>query len=263
MHWQWITVVYCVYLAAVSFLRPEFRGARPTLVAAAAVAGLIALLPAPISANTAFTVIVPALVLLAGYRLSGLLFVRIDARVENALLALDRLWLGQTGLLRAYAAAPRILREYMEASYLLVYVGIPAGAVALLVTDHASRLDEYWSVVLAAEFICYGMLPWIQTRPPMIRGAHGEVGGLGEVGVRRLNQLIARRASIRANTIPSGHAAGAMATALVVTSVAPAIGRLFLVLAVSIAIASVLGRYHYAIDSVLGILVALLAWAIL
>ena len=30
----------------------------------------------------------------------------------------------------------------------------------------------------------------------------------------------------------------------------------------AIAVASVLGRYHYAIDSVLGILVALLAWAI-
>jgi hypothetical protein len=37
---------------------------------------------------------------------------------------------------------------------------------------------------------------------------------------------------------------------------------LFLVVAVSIAVASVLGRYHYAIDSVLGILVALLVWAI-
>jgi hypothetical protein len=267
MHWQWITLAYCIYLAAVSFLRPEFRGARPTLVAAAAVAGLMALLPVPISANTAFTVIVPALVLLAGYRLSGLLFVRIDARVENALLALDRLWLGQTGLLRAYAAAPRILREYLEASYLLVYVGIPAGAVALVVTDHTSRLDEYWSVVLAAEFICYGMLPWVQTRPPMIRGGHGDLSGHEEAlppvgGVRRLNQLIARRASIRASTIPSGHAAGAMATALVVMSVAPATGALFLVLAVSIAVASVLGRYHYAIDSVLGILVALLVWVI-
>jgi len=268
MSWQWITLAYCIYLAAVSFLRPEFRKARPTLIAAAAVAGLVAIAAAQVAANTAFTIIVPSLVLLAGYRLSGLLFVRIDARVENALLALDRSWLGQTGLLQAYAAAPRILREYLEASYLLVYVAIPAGAVVLVVTDHASSLNSYWSVVLGAEFICYGMLPWIQTRPPMlIQGGHGEIGGHGEAlppmrGVRRLNQLIARRASICANTIPSGHAAGAMATALVVLSVAPAIGMLFLVVAVSIAVASVLGRYHYAIDSVLGILVALLVWAI-
>ena len=81
-------------------------------------------------------------------------------------------------------------------------------------------------------------------------------------GVRRLNQLIACRASIQANTIPSGHAAGALAAALVVLSVAPAIGMVFLVLAVSIAIASVFGRYHYAVDSLLGILVAVIAWAV-
>ena len=81
-------------------------------------------------------------------------------------------------------------------------------------------------------------------------------------GVRRLNQLIARRASIQANTIPSGHAAGALAAALVVMSVEPGIGVLFLVLALSIVVASVLGRYHYAVDSLLGILVAVMAWAV-
>jgi membrane-associated phospholipid phosphatase len=81
-------------------------------------------------------------------------------------------------------------------------------------------------------------------------------------GVRRWNQLIARRASIQASTIPSGHAAGAMAASLIVMSVAPAIGMVFLLLAVSIAVASVLGRYHYAVDSLLGILVAFAAWLI-
>lgn len=268
MHWQSIAVVYAAYLALVSLLRPEFRKARPTLVAAAAVAGLVAVIPARVAAHPAFMVIVPALVLLAGYKLSGLLFVRVDFGAEKALLTLDRWWLGQSGLLRAYAAAPRIVREYLEASYLLVYGAIPAGAVALVATDHKPMLDSYWNVVLAAEFMCYGMLPWIQTRPPMlIHGGHGgirdEAATLPPLsGVRRLNQLIARRASIQANTIPSGHAAGAMAAALVVMSAAPAVGVLFLVLAVSIAVASVLGRYHYAIDSVLGILVALVVWLI-
>jgi hypothetical protein len=204
-------------------------------------------------------VVVPSLLLLAGYRLSGLLFVRIDARVEDALLALDRSWLGQAGVMHAYAAAPRAVREYLETSYLLVYAALPAGALALVGTGHASLLDTYWSVVLSAEFICYGMLPWIQTRPPMLR-EDDAMAPPPVSGVRRLNQMIARRASIRANTIPSGHAAGALAVALVVMSASPAIGLMFLVLAMSIAVASVLGRYHYALDSVLGILVAVLVW---
>jgi hypothetical protein len=136
----------------------------------------------PDAANAAFTVIVPALVLLAGYRLSGLLFVRIDARVENALLALDR-----CGSARQ-ASCGRMRRRLESCAStwkraISSLCGDPAGALALVVTDHTSMLTEYWSVVLAAEFICYGMLPWIQTRPPMIRRGHGEVGGLGEVGV--------------------------------------------------------------------------------
>ena len=261
MHWQSITLVYTVYLAVVSFLRPEFRRARPALLVAAAAAGLVASAPADLTANTAFSVIVPALVLLVGYRLSGLLFVRTDAGVENALLALDRSWLGRTGLMRAYATAPRIVHEYLETTYLLVYAALPAGAIALIATGHTSMLDYYWTVVLAAEFICYGVLPWIQTRPPML--LEDERTTLPPLrGVRRLNQLIARRASIQANTIPSGHAAGAVAAALVVMSVAPAIGMPFLVLALSIVLASVLGRYHYAVDSLLGILVAVVAWAV-
>ena len=260
MHWQSITLVYAIYLAIVSFLRPEFRRARPTLLVAVAAAGLVALTPANVAANTAFAAIVPALVLLAGYRLSGLLFVRIDARVEAALLALDRSWLGRTGLMRAYATAPRIVHEYLETSYLLVYAALPAGAMTLVVTGHTSMLDYYWTVVLAAEFVCYGVLPWIQTRPPML--LEDERTTLPPLrGMRRLNQLIARRASIQANTIPSGHAAGALAAALVVMSVAPVIGMLFLVLALNIIVASVLGRYHYAVDSLLGILVAVVAWA--
>ena len=162
--------------------------------------------------------------------------------------------------MRAYATAPRIVHEYLETSYLLVYAALPAGAMTLVVTGHTSMLDYYWTVVLAAEFICYGVLPWIQTRPPMLLEDEGTT--LPPLrGVRRLNQLIARRASIQANTIPSGHAAGALAAALVVMSVAPAIGMLFLVLALNIVVASVLGRYHYVVDSLLGILVAVVAWA--
>jgi PAP2 superfamily len=260
VHWTFIALVYGAYLAIVAFLRPEFRKARPFLVAAAAVTGLLALIPAGLATNIAFMVVVPSLVLLAGYRLSGLLFVRIDADVENKLLTLDRAWLGHSGVLHAYATAPRIVHEYLETSYLLVYATLPAGAVTLAVTGNTSMLDSYWSVVLAAEFLCYGMLPWIQTRPPMLLEDETTLPPMR--GVRRVNQLIARRGSIHANTIPSGHAAGAMATALVVIPAAPAMGMLFLVVALSIAAASVLGRYHYAIDSVLGILVALLAWAI-
>jgi membrane-associated phospholipid phosphatase len=65
------------------------------------------------------------------------------------------------------------------------------------------------------------------------------------------------------NTLPSGHAAGALATALAVGSVVPLAGVVFLLLAASIALATVLGRYHYVVDTVLGVLVAAAAWSLM
>jgi membrane-associated phospholipid phosphatase len=82
------------------------------------------------------------------------------------------------------------------------------------------------------------------------------------VSLRRLNLSLVNRASIQVNTVPSGHAAGAFATALAVGSIEPLAGVALLVLAASIAVATVLGRYHYLLDTVLGVLVAVVVWAI-
>jgi membrane-associated phospholipid phosphatase len=120
-------------------------------------------------------------------------------------------------------------------------------------------VPRYWSVVLLAEFISYGMLPWLQTRPPRaIEIAHDLPHRAP--ALRRFNLAVLGRASIQANTLPSGHAAGAVATALAVSTVMPAAGLAFLVVAVSIAIATVIGRYHYIVDSVLGVVVAIGVW---
>jgi hypothetical protein len=64
-------------------------------------------------------------------------------------------------------------------------------------------------VVLLAEFACYGVLPWVQTRPPMLLETRPPAS-THDGPLRRFNQAIAARGSIHANTIPSGHAAGAL-----------------------------------------------------
>jgi membrane-associated phospholipid phosphatase len=64
------------------------------------------------------------------------------------------------------------------------------------------------------------------------------------------------------NTVPSGHAAGAFSVALALTPGLPVAGGVFLVLAVAITVATVVGRYHYLADSVLGVLVALAVWGL-
>jgi membrane-associated phospholipid phosphatase len=74
---------------------------------------------------------------------------------------------------------------------------------------------------------------------------------------------VLHRGSIQANTVPSGHAAGALATALMVLEYMPGAGLGLMALAFAIMAGSIVGRYHYAMDSLLGALVALAVWAML
>lgn len=262
MHWQEIAVGYLSYLTIVSLTRRDFARARPALLIAAAVTwGAFAVFGrAPLS--PALSVVVPALILLGGYWLSGLLFVRPDVRIEQWLQSVDDWLLIRSGLLVRFYRSPRLVQEFFELSYLLVYLAVPAGATTLVLAGHGDQIGWFWSVVLLAEFTSYGMLPWIQTRPPRVLESANGIAPRA-AGIRLLNLGLVNRASIQVNTLPSGHAAGALATALAVGTVMPLTGVVFLLAAVSISIATVVGRYHYVTDTVLGLLVALAAWTVL
>lgn len=257
--WHTIALGYVTYLAAVSIARREFARARPALLIAAAVAWGAYAAAGDTPLSPVLQIVIPSLVLLGGYWLSGLLFVRPDVRLERWLLSLDDRVLIRTGILDAYRRSPRGVQDFFELSYLLVYLAVPAGATTLVLLGHTERVNTFWTVVLLAEFVCYGMLPWLPTRPPRVLEA---LTSTRIDGVRRLNLRIANRASIQVNTLPSGHAAGAFATALVVMSIAPAAGIAWLLLAFSISVATVVGRYHYVADTLLGALVAIAVWAI-
>jgi membrane-associated phospholipid phosphatase len=261
MHWQGVALGYFSYLALVSLTRREFTRARLPLFIAAAVGWVSFAIFGEARYSPAVEVVVPSLILLAGYWLSGLLFVRPHVQIEHWLRSVDQTTLTRSGVLPWFQQASTLVTEFFELSYLLVYVAVPAGATTLALTGHADQIDRFWTVVLLAEFACYGMLPWIQTRPPRV--LETEIAAAPRSGpMRRFNRRIGDRASIQANTIPSGHAAGALATALAVGSSMPIAGAMFLMLAISIAIATVLGRYHYVIDTVLGVIVAVAAWLV-
>lgn len=264
MHWWPVALVYVSYLALTSMARRFARARRPALAAAAIawVATAVVLWRGAVEPwSPAAQVVLPSLILLLGYWLSGLFFIQPDHRVERWLQGLDDRLLIRPGVLGWFQRAPGLVGEYLELSYVLVYVLLPAGAVTLLVAGRGDEVTRFWAAVLAAEFACYGMLPWIPTRPPRsLETPPAEPARTSRV--RRLNMGIATRASIQVNTLPSGHAAGAVATALCVATSVPQAGALFAAVAVSIVVATVIGRYHYLIDSVLGVLVGWMAWAL-
>ena len=264
LDWEWIAIGYFSYLLIVSIVDGRFARARVGALVGTAFSILILVAQSSESAafppNTAvLAFVIPLAVLLGGYWLSGFFFVRPMQTIERQLMAGDNRLLRRSGVLMAYRRSPQVVHEFFEIAYVLVYVVIPAGVATLAIGGHADAIPRFWSVVLLAEFVSYGTMPWVQTRPP--RALEMEEGP--KPVVRRLNAAILDNGSIQANTVPSGHAAGAVATALGVAGVMPLAGLVFLATASCIVVATVLGRYHYLIDSLLGIAVAVAAWSLL
>ena len=78
--------------------------------------------------------------------------------------------------------------------------------------------------------------------------------------IRALNQWILRRSSIQAITFPSAHVAASMAASLVLLAFVPWVGLVFTWLALSIAVAAVVGGYHYAADVLFALLIVVLVF---
>ncbi|MGH9661327.1 MAG: phosphatase PAP2 family protein, partial [Bryobacteraceae bacterium] len=98
----------------------------------------------------------------------------------------------------------------------------------------------------------------LRSRPPRVLEGPGLIDHRAPK-LRRVNIAILNRASVQANTLPSGHVAGAVAAALAIWPVDATAAAVLAVLAVLIATAAALCRYHYVIDCVTGGAVALLA----
>jgi membrane-associated phospholipid phosphatase len=116
--------------------------------------------------------------------------------------------------------------------------------------------SRFWSVILLTDYICFGALPWVQTRPPRAI----EQGEPWTSTVRRFNLRLMSAASVQANTFPSGHAAEAVAAALMTLDAPWPIAILMWTSALVVSAGAVLGRYHYVADVLVGWLVALSVW---
>lgn len=200
--------------------------------------------------------VAPAVMILIGYYLSGLFVDRPSRRLEGWLIAWDRRLLGNPAT--RFAHWPRAVLAFLDIIYMGCFLLVPAGFVALVATGHQALVDRYWTMVVAAELGSFVSLSLIQTRPPW---ALERERAPADHAIHRLASRFVRQFTIRANTLPSGHVAGSLAVALAVTSALPLTGAVLLVLAVFIAVASVVGRYHYVIDVVAGAALALGIWA--
>ncbi len=254
--WQTASLVFLVYTAATAYALPQVCavGRRRALRSAAAGVVLLVLSVELRSWPLLTTWVLPPAMLLIAYWTSGALFVAPMPGAERALMSLD-LALRIPQLARA---VPRAGAELLEVAYVFVYPLIPIALALHLLFGGRPDPDRFWMVILTTDYVCFGMLPWIQTRPP--RAIEGQAPW--DASVRRLNRFLLDRASIHVNTVPSGHAAEAVAAALLVAGAPLPVVLSMALIALAICLAAVLGRYHYAADVLTGAAVGMAVWSL-
>jgi membrane-associated phospholipid phosphatase len=224
----------------------------------------------------------PSILILVAYREAGLLVVPDPThRWDHLFIRWDEALLGNPWVARALAAASPWLGPYLEFSYFLCYPVVPLGVATLYsrlrdVTPHVrlsqatlkdrapelpdgSAVVHYWSAVLLAGLTCYVLFPFFPLTPP--RELFPDFPGPQPASaLRGLNHWLLDRYAVGACLFPSGHVAAVSAAALVIRRYAPRAGGVFLLVAVSIAAATVYGRYHYTADAVAGAAVGLASY---
>jgi len=253
--WQLASAAFFVYVTAVSLWQGLSRRAARRALAGAALGLVVLALSAAFEHPIVTTWLWPPSLLLIGYWSSGQLFVAPRVSHEAALGWLDR----RVDVLSIARAMPRVVVELLEAAYAGVYLIVPIALAIRIRYLPSPAPDTFWAVVLVTDYICFGFLPWVQTRPPRAL----ESVEPWSSSLRRFNLRLLGATSIQVNTFPSGHAAEALVAALLVIGAPPAIVMVMFLGAVAVSAGAVLGRYHYLVDAVAGCLVALAVFLVL
>jgi hypothetical protein len=251
--WAAAGVAYFLYIGAMAAVQPRVRRAARLQAVGVCLAGSLVCLSGGSSGTFWWrSVVAPPAALLLAYWAGGLLWTGPMPRIERWLADSD----ARLGVGRLVAAMPRPLVVLFEAAYTGVYPLIPTGLVLHTWFSRTPDPDGFWAVILITDFVCFGMLPWIQTRPPRaLESSAPWSSGLRSFNVRLLHHL-----SIGVNTVPSGHAAEALAVALLLSDAPPFISVWMWAAAGAISAGAVFGRYHYAVDAIAGWIVALIVW---
>lgn len=253
---QWITasVAFFLYVAILALTLPRVPRRARLLAAAGSCVGLLVCIVA--RAQSAADVltgwILPPILLLLGYWTSGLLFSAPMPRAERALEAADV----ALNVDRCATAVPRWLAELLELAYAGIYPLIPLALFIHLWTSTEPDGHRFWTVILTTDYLCFAVLPWVQTRPPRALRS----GDPWIARMRTFNLKLIGKASIQVNTFPSGHAAEALAAALLVLDAPWPLAAYVALAAVLVSAGAVLGRYHYAADAIAGWFVAIGVW---
>jgi membrane-associated phospholipid phosphatase len=267
---EWLLVLYFAFLAAIApwFQARPSLGAKPLFQALVifAIIGIVAWLEPRIPGFSIswFRDWLPIGLLLVAFReLDWFTPANYPGRFEPGWLSWDHMLLSEQRLGAAIESLGLLLPSYLEICYLLVYFVGAFGVLALWLTNHRERVNNFLLIYLSGTLLTYAFIPFFPSLPPRFFAPQMDLPHVNTV-FRDLNLWVLSQGTIHAGVFPSAHVASAFSAAWGLTLTLPERRRWgwgMLLFAVSVSAATVYGRYHYAADAVAGFLVSLLALA--
>jgi membrane-associated phospholipid phosphatase len=193
---------------------------------------------------------------LVPYWQTGQFFLGPNQKMQTWLLAIDQRLFPRASATSGTGRNP--IGFILEMAYLSCYPLVPLGLTAVYAFGLRDKVNSFWLVLLIATYICYTLTPLVPAFPPrsLIREAPAQQAPAANKG-RLFNRWLLQHGSIHAISFPSAHVASAFAIAFVLLYYAPLVGVVFLIIAIMISLGAVIGRYHYALDVILGAVTAL------
>lgn len=253
---EWLVVAYFVYVAvAAAWFFPPMKAW--TLAAAVTAAVVILSRRKPIARDLA-----PLFYTLAAYReMDSFTRASQNHHLEQIWIVWDRRLLDNFHLRAAIESAGALLPSYFELCYALVYAVAPVGIALLFVYHRRDRVNAFWLAYLAGTLGAYALFPYFPSEPPRTAFPADDLPHV-ITALRQFNLWIVGGYGIHSSVFPSAHVSSALSASWGLRAAIrerPWIANLMAFYGISVAIATVYGRYHYAVDALAGIAISFVA----
>jgi len=183
--------------------------------------------------------------------------------LERSWIVWDRWLLQDCGISRLLESSGWLGPGFLEACYLLVYAVGPFTVGILYGYHRRDLVDRVVLVYLVGTLLAYALFPFFPSDPPRVVFQGLDLPRV-MTPLRRLNLAIVGGYGIHSSVFPSAHVSSAFSAAwgLLLFFDKRRYGWMLLIYAMSVAVATVYGRYHYASDAAAGIAVSFVALAV-
>ncbi len=264
---EWLLIVYFAYVALIA---PAFPLAPQVALLPFAVVLLVAALFVVLAYaekqghreffSVARDWMVIALVLIAYREMDWFSTLPRNVHLELTWERWDQLLLYQYGLQKAIESLGALGPLYLEFCYLLVYAVGPFVVAALYIEHHRERVNRVVFYYLLGTLLSYALFPYFPSDPPRVAFDGADMPHV-MTALRRLNLWLVGGYGIHSSVFPSAHVSSAFSAAWAWLAYLPErkrFGYLMLVYAISVGVATIYGRYHYAADVVAGFGISLI-----